>query len=111
MSKNNQHVNTQIVLWEDKYWSKFMTSARFLTTNTWTSYNESTTSIEIPNNATEITFWATSDIKISEKSDMSTYFVIPSDVMYTEWIFNMEYIYISKNEIDGVIYYKFNEAN
>lgn len=106
--KTHKHIDIS----RDRNGEAIKTSCVFSTDNgvisSPSAISSSIVEVAIPDGALEIVLMPSEDIRISEKSDMSSYFIIPSYVMYTEWVAGLDSIFLVRDDIDSTLHFKFN---
>lgn len=103
LEKDKNHESIQIT---DSFLTEDASSPTTLKSPT--SFTTATLRIVIPNNAVSVDLAPTKDLRVSEKSDLSSYTLIPADDEVEFGVAQMKYIYVAGDSAGGSLYFRFN---
>ena len=71
------------------------------------SYTNTVTTISVPTNAVEIVLRPSTDLRVSEDSTMTTYYVIPANQTEAIGLSRSDVLYITRDSANGTLNFRF----
>lgn len=71
------------------------------------SYSSTILTISVPENAAEFVVKPSSDLRVSEQSDMSTYYVVSASTTHAFGVSRTDSLYIVRDSADGTVNFYF----